>query len=390
MMTFRQQVYAVMNEKENTPFGFLGFFLYILSVLYGLGVKIRTILYDSGFLDQKRLPCRVISIGNISVGGTGKTPMTIYVAQMIRDLGYRVVVISRGYKGTMEKEGGIVSNGQSCLAGPAKAGDEPFMMAQVLKDIPVMVGKNRFESGMRALNSFSADVIILDDGFQHRRLNRDIDLALIDDQVFFGNGHLVPRGILRETVSGLSRAHACVITRSKPDSFGHRTMLEKMLPGKPVFRAFHVPYIHGVIREKNIYAADPAGSRNATDFSFLLNANAFIFSGIAKNQEFRDTVESKIKGITGFLEYPDHHLYSRQDLQDIFERAKQSMADIILTTEKDFSRIGNLWSCPIELVVIGVKISFENEKERFCNFIRHGLKLGADNNSLGKKDHEAV
>jgi len=186
-------IQAVMTgEKVAGPI--LHFLLMFLSMLYGFAVKLRTILYDKKIVKSRKLPCAVISIGNLTVGGTGKTPMTIYIAKLLKGLGYQPAVISRGYKGLAENKGGVVSDRQKVILSPEFAGDEPFMMAQNLKEIPVLVGADRFQIGMTAVTQFSLDVIILDDAFQHRRLYRDLDIVLVDDKSLFGNGYLLPRG----------------------------------------------------------------------------------------------------------------------------------------------------------------------------------------------------
>ena len=189
--------------------------LLVLSLAYGVVIRIRARLYAAGVLPSKALLCRVISVGNIIAGGTGKTPMTIFVAQLLRDKGQRVVVLSRGYRGSMEASGGIVSDGERIFKGPDEAGDEPYLMARVLKGIPVVVGKRRYEAGMMAIARFQPDVIVLDDAFQHLRLKRDLDLVLLDCRSPWGNGYLLPRGLLREPLSALRRAHAIIFTRSR-------------------------------------------------------------------------------------------------------------------------------------------------------------------------------
>ncbi len=202
-----------MTGNTHPPFA-LNLLLMLLSKAYGAGVLLRRDGYASGFLKAKKLPCTVISIGNLTTGGTGKTPMTIYVAERVRRLGYRVAVISRGYKGTAEKSGGIVSDGSAIRMDPVTAGDEPFLLAASLKDIPVLVGHDRYQSGMHAINRFQTEVVILDDAFQHLALFRDLNLLLLDSSLPFGNGHLLPRGTLREPTSALRFSDALVMTRS--------------------------------------------------------------------------------------------------------------------------------------------------------------------------------
>jgi tetraacyldisaccharide 4'-kinase len=360
------------NKSGNTTPLLLMLFLF--SKLYGWVVGLRSVLYDWEIVRPKKLPCRVISIGNLSVGGTGKTPMTIYMAEMLRDFGLRPVVISRGYKGTLEKKGGIVSDGETLFSDAETAGDEPLMMARALTGIPVMVGRNRFDAGMRAVRDFNADVIVLDDGFQHRRLYRDVDLVLIDDKTFLGNGRLLPRGILREPTSNLARSHACILTRSLEIPIGHLEKLHQMFPEKEVFRSFHLSYIYGVFSAKTRHFEKQSLPMGSEDFSFLDNASVFIFSGIANNFEFREMVKAKVKSVAGFREYPDHHPYTRQELEEIIRLSHQWGADVLITTEKDFSRITDQMKWPFDLVVMGVKISFGKDEERFHQFIRQRIQ----------------
>ena len=211
---------------------------------------LRARLYEKGVLPSKTLPCRVVSIGNLISGGTGKTPMTILVARMIRDMGYRVVVLSRGYRGRMEKTGGVVSDGRTIFKGPDDAGDEPYLMARILTGIPVVVGQRRYEAGMMAVKRFKPDVIVLDDAFQHLRLKRDLNLVLLDSRSPFGNGHMLPRGLLREPLSALRRAHAVVYTRSEQALTA--PIRDRLRRHQPIFYTTH----HLIIRK-----TDPANGR---------------------------------------------------------------------------------------------------------------------------------
>ena len=162
MASIKKKIKRIMKSREKTRLFSLGALLFVFSMFYGGAVKLRGILFRKGVLRSKRLPCMVVSIGNLTLGGTGKTPMTIYLAKLIQSLGYKIAVISRGYKGKSERTGGIVSDGQATLMGPDKAGDEPVMMAAGLKNIPVIVGKNRYEAGMLAVKKFKPDILVLD------------------------------------------------------------------------------------------------------------------------------------------------------------------------------------------------------------------------------------
>jgi len=221
---------TAMNEEGNGCFLSFRSFLCAVSYCYGGAVQLREALYRKGMLPSKRLPCIVVSVGNLSAGGTGKTPMTIYITELFRSFGYKTVVISRGYKGGAESTGGVVSNGQAILMDPDMAGDEPYMMANLLSHVPVLVGRNRFRIGLMAIKEFSPDVIVLDDAFQHLQLERDMDLVLLDEQRPLGNTYLLPRGLLREPVSALLRGHTFIFTRADPVSEKKEPLSKGPLP----------------------------------------------------------------------------------------------------------------------------------------------------------------
>ena len=170
----------IIYQNKPLPCFSLGTPLFLLSLLYRIGVQLRAHSYQKGLLKSHRLPCIVISIGNLTVGGTGKTPMTIYLARLCQRLGYRTVIVCRGYKGLASEQGGIVSDGQTVRMNYADAGDEPVMIARQLGDIPVVIGRSRYKAGSLAISRFTPDVIILDDGFQHLSLARDINVILLD------------------------------------------------------------------------------------------------------------------------------------------------------------------------------------------------------------------
>ena len=377
MSGIKQKVEAVLSGEEQGGRLFL-FFLYGLSVCYGLAVRFRSFLYDKGILKVNRLACRVVSIGNLTVGGTGKTPMTMFVAQLLRDSGYQPVVISRGYKGKAEKTGGIVSDGKTVLLKPDMAGDEPFMMAQKLKGIPVLVGGNRYQIGMRAVEKFSPDVIILDDAYQHRQLYRDMDFVLVDEKSFLGNMHLLPRGILREPISGLLRADAFILSRSAEKSTFTRERLEAMAPGKPIFKSYHEPYILGVIKggdgksheTSSVISMGGFEEDFEGDFEFLKKSTVFVFSGIAKNKEFKSMVKEMVKKVAGDIQFSDHHTYSKKDFRIILDHAKKCSAEFLVTTEKDYVKIAGKIISPIDIIVIGINVSFKEDGTKFATFVR--------------------
>jgi len=366
----------ITKDEKDRLFSFESF-LSVLSIIYGRAIKLKEFCHKNKILKSKELPCKVISIGNITAGGTGKTPMTIKTAQILKNLGYKTAVISRGYKGSAEKTGGIVSNGQNIFMKPEEAGDEPFMMAAKLKNIPVVVGQDRYRAGMLAIKKFNPDVIVLDDAFQHIKLKRNVDIVLLDCNSPFGNSHLLPRGILREPPSSLSRADALIITRFNfaSDQIRQTTIdkIKSTAHGKQIFISSHVPNIYKPVKNK-----DNILSMNLQPCApdFLHKRRIIAFSGLAQNNNFRKSVKTLKCNLINFLDFPDHHNYTETDLKTIIKTAVDAEAEFILTTEKDYVRILSRTSWPIELVVVGIELSMGDDESSFINFIKNRLEIG--------------
>ncbi|BBO67500.1 tetraacyldisaccharide 4'-kinase [Desulfosarcina alkanivorans] len=361
----RCRIESAAKGNLPAPFFSLETALSVLSILYGGVMGIRALLYRKGVLPSETLPCRVVSIGNLIAGGTGKTPMTIMVAQCIRDLGFRVVVISRGYRGRMEDAGGIVSDAETVLQGPENAGDEPFLMAGLLKGIPVVVGRRRFDSGMMAVKRFQPDVIVLDDAFQHLRLKRDLNLVLLDSRSPFANGRLLPRGLLREPLSALKRAHAIVYTRCQDD--GLPSGRGALPVSRPVFYTDHIPVI------RRAEPGDGALFREPMDLSALKGRKTVAFSGLADNRQFFHSLKQAGCELVHAFSFPDHHRYGSGDLKRIAETARKTDADVVATTYKDFVKIEGETRWPVALVAIDVEIRLFGDRTHFLNFISEGL-----------------
>lgn len=327
--------------------------LLMLSRLYGMAVKVRHLLCRSRLLPPKKLPCFVISIGNITVGGTGKTPMTIHVADSIRQMGYKVAVISRGYRGTFEKSGGLVCDGQKIHCTPDASGDEPYLIAQTLS-IPVLAGKNRYALALRAVREFGTQVIVLDDAFQHIALERDLDLVLLDAGAPFGNGALLPRGRLREPPASLRRCDAVILTRR--DSQKHnRSLILDHAAGKPILETTHAPCISKLPPRFGQVSGKTSRQHFQTRYH---DQKAFLFSGIANNPHFRKTCEYMGMRIADHLEFQDHYWYKAEDIQLILKRFKETDADVIATTRKDHVKIADRFTIPVPFVVVDVEIRF--------------------------------
>ena len=245
-----------MKDRTGAPGKGLDVLLRGAAKLYGGVVDLRSRLYDRGALKTSTLPCKVVSIGNITVGGTGKTPMTIFLADRLKRKHINPVILSRGYGGSATDSGGMVTDGQTLAMDSVCSGDEPFLMASLLEGVPVFVGKRRMESAMEACLRFHPDVFILDDGFQHRALHRDVDILLFDAEHPLGNGFLLPRGELREPVSNLERGDLFVLTRAERRDIAlkhFRECLERFKVSEkvrktPVFTCRHKPAIRGVVK----------------------------------------------------------------------------------------------------------------------------------------------
>lgn len=338
--------------------------LYACSQVYEIVVRLRRYLFDKGLFKQRGLPCMVISIGNMTVGGTGKSPMVCYVAALLKGLGLEVAVISRGYRGYAQRLGGIVSDGNTRFMELQASGDEPQLLASKLKGIPLVVGKDRYRAGRLAISRFGSRVLILDDAFQHLALKRDVDLVLLDSTRPFGNGHCIPRGPLREPVEQIKRASAFILTRCRRDGDSPRalSMIEAHALGCPIFRCMHVP--------EQLFVA---GRREPLDLTSLQERRLYVFSGIARNDSFHETVSGLGGRIEGFSEFADHHQYSRDDLGVIWKKARQLKVDNIITTEKDYVNIlPEIPSTP-DLLVLGISISFGEDTGAFESYLKGQL-----------------
>lgn len=373
----KQHVEAIMTGEGTPSFLSLASVLYTISLFYGFGQKLRELAYRQRLLPSYQLPCKVICIGNLVVGGTGKTPMTMHVAQEIKRLGYSTAIVSRGYRGGAEGRGGIVSDGQSIHMGPEQAGDEPFMIARSLRGIPVIVGKNRYAAGMLAVNEFESDVIVLDDGFQHLRLKRDLDLVLLDRVHPFGNSHLLPRGTLREPISSLERGSACILTRCRTGRNDTARpligLLKKFLPQDRIFTSFHVPEFYAVKSGGPILNNGTINQNSRLELGSLTEEPILGFSGIARNADFQHTVLDHGLNAKGFLEFPDHYRYTTDDLNYIQSKSEDADARYLITTEKDLVRLSPQNPFSLTLIVVGVKVSFGGQQEEFLSFLRNQL-----------------
>jgi tetraacyldisaccharide 4'-kinase len=322
--------------------------LQALSSMYELGVRARLFLYGNGFLEGSRLPCKVISVGNITLGGTGKTPTVEYVARLLKEEGRDAVLLSRGYGGRIRGKYGVVSDGNRLLLSLREAGDEPYMLAQRLQGIPIIVGRRRDLSGRYACAHFHPHVAILDDGFQHLGIKRDVDILLVDSQIGFGNGYLFPRGPLREPLAQLSRADLFIMTKVENQS--NCVELEQRIKShKRDAIIFHSNYSPEYLTDLNRGKRLPLG--------YIKERSVASLSGIANPAYFRHLLELTGAKVEEEIIFPDHHVYSGRDIP-IIQRAMDK-AECILTTEKDAVKLSEVIGkdFPIVSLGIGLKIT---------------------------------
>ena len=314
-----------------------------LSLPCGAAVALRNHLYDRELLRPTKLPCLVVSIGNLTVGGTGKTPTVILLAALLKEHGYRPAVLSRGYGSHSKASVNVVSDGNRVLLGWREAGDEPVMIAGALPGIPVLTGPKRSLTGKAAVERFGADILILDDAFQHRSLFRDIDIVLIDAARPFGNGLLLPRGPLREPPQALRRASILLRTGDAD----HEEPLREV-PSLPSFRGTHRP------RE-----LVEAATGRVSPPTVLQGQKVFAFAGIGSPEAFRRGLTALGAKVVSFQAFPDHHPYDRSDIETLRRLAAESGAARIVTTEKDGVRLADFpdFLRKVLLLRIGMEIA---------------------------------
>lgn len=305
-----------------------------LSAPMWAGATVRNALYDRRILRAHRVDgAKIISVGNLNVGGAGKTPVTIFLAQKLLERKLPVAVLSRGY-GRLTKE--PLSFDVSCLEGPTRAGDEPVLIARNAPGARLFVGADRVESAKRAVKEGGAKVILLDDGMQHRRIARDVELLVVDEAAGFGNGALLPRGPLREPLSGLSRATVIWLRAAKTKNDG----LPKFT--QPLIRARHVPRT----------VIDPDGATHPA--KALAGRKVVALSALARPGAFRRTLEALGAEVVEEFTAPDHHFWEIEEVADAEDAARKQGA-LLLTTEKDAVKLpphSDAWVLRIEIEVL--------------------------------------
>lgn len=305
--------------------------LHWVAGLYGLIIRFRLWCYRQGWLTITRLPCRVLCVGNLTVGGTGKTPVVIFLTQRLLAKGQRIAILSRGYKRASKAPHLLVSDGSRILASPSEAGDEPFLIAQRCPQAIVAVGADRTALGRWVLERHPIDCIVLDDGFQHRALHRDGDLVLLDATDAEGLDALLPAGRLREPLRELDRASAVMITRAdlRQDVEAIRRRLRAV--GFPSEDAIEV-----VFRPDSLLAIV---SKEQQPIGWGRAKRAWLVSGIGNSRSFRQSAESIGMEILGETVFEDHHCYCDDEVKKIRVDVQAHGGEMVLTTEKDAGKL---------------------------------------------------
>ena len=319
--------------------------LYPLSFLYELITTLRNYLYDTSILNVKKLPCKVISIGNITTGGSGKTPTAEFLALYLQSIGKNVGIISRGY-GRTSKHVKLVTNGFDKPNSWEQYGDEAFLLSQNLNSIPIVVGESKYEAGLKITSEFDLDVIIIDDGFQHRSLYRDLDIALINSRDTQKTHKLLPIGNLRERINGLKRADLIVYT--KTNLHNNLDYLNRLL------KNVNVEKINSVLKSKSMLIGK---NKQEIDKADLKSKNIYLLSAIGDNRGFKKTVEKISANIVGHSKFLDHYTFKTSDLKKVQSDAKKLSADYIITTEKDLVKIPDV-NLEIPIYALKTEIHF--------------------------------
>jgi tetraacyldisaccharide 4'-kinase len=347
--------------------------LKVISCLFAAIVTLRLFLYKVGIMRRYPLGCQIISVGNITAGGTGKTPVVEIFARELQQSGRKVAILSRGYRkrelpwyqrvfNEQIEPPRIVSDGKRLLLDSEMGGDEPYMLANNLPGVVVLVDKNRVKSGRFAVKRFGCDTLILDDGFQYWKLQHRMEVVLVDKTNPFGNGHLLPRGVLREPIRNLKRANFVFITKSDGNASDLRAQIHGLNPSAEIIECCHKPRFL-----QNVYAA------TQLDLEWLKGKTVITLSGIAVPQGFENSLRAMGAKVIYCYRFADHHRYAAQEIIDAVNKAADLNADALLTTEKDAVRFPHLETTPVPVLYLRVSIellsgtdSFHDAVERIC------------------------
>lgn len=367
---------VIMDRRYGKRASFLRVFLKLLSFLYRGIMRKRLRWYENRSLPIYSLGCQVISVGNLTVGGTGKTPWVEKIANELTKSGRKVAILSRGYKSQKRPlwerfkarwfsenhslPPRLVSDGKTLFLDSRFAGDEPFMLAHNCDGVIVVVDKNRVNCGKFAIEKFGVDTLILDDGFQYLTLKQRYDIVLIDRETPFGNGYLLPRGMLREPIDHLKRAHLIVITKCDGSPLDELKAKIRTLNS-------HAPIIecrHQALHLQNLFTDEKL------PLSFLKDLKISALSGIARPESFEGGLKKLGADIIYSRAYEDHHRFSEEDLQTMMTRSRNRGAKAIITTEKDAVRIPRMEQTLVPFYFLRVEIDVLSGHDHWNDFLK--------------------
>lgn len=351
----KQQTYRKLISGQSNGFGayLLRLFLKIVAIGYSLIVRLRNLLYSRGLLKVHHVDAAVICVGNITVGGTGKTPLVVWLCNLIAKQ-YKYAILTRGYKAS-----------NNCT-------DEPALLAESCSEAKVILNPNRVSGAAEAIDKYAAKVLVMDDGFQHRRLSRDLDIVTIDATQPFGYDKLLPAGLLRESVSSLQRAGAVVITRCDQVAEAQLRELEQKLneinPNMVIAKSIHSPAYAKSKDDKKI------------SIEQLKNKKVFAFCGIGNPDAFFNTIKDIGVDLAGSKAYNDHYHYTEACLTEISEKAEELGADLILTTQKDWTKVVSNTKFPVSdsksyppFVYLAIELKFLAGQDKLTALIKKTL-----------------
>jgi tetraacyldisaccharide 4'-kinase len=351
-----------MFMKELRKVWWIRLILYPISIIYGIIMDFRNYLFDRRILATRKFDIPIISIGNITAGGTGKTPFTMLCLDLLQPYYRNMVVVSRGY-GRKTKGLQIVSDGSGNILSAAEGGDEPVMIAKKYPQLPVIVSENRTDGVTKAIQLFGADLVLLDDAFQHRWIDRRCDIALISDTYPLNKECMLPMGNLRENLNNIERADIIVRTYTSaiPDE-DHSAFLREIYPG-PVFDCHFSPN----------RLIDP-NFKNAGELAQLKEHTVLAFAAIAEPEQFHQMLISNGLVLNEFISFPDHYFFTNADMQRIKEKVLQSNTKYLITTEKDMVKLDPAVFEDLNLVGMSLKGSFKNS-ENFVKKLLHFIDI---------------
>jgi tetraacyldisaccharide 4'-kinase len=367
---------VIFEERRGTIAEVTRGSLFFLSKLFQVAIKTRRLLYNLRILRDSTLGVQVIAIGNLTVGGTGKTPVVEKFARELRDAGRNVAILSRGYrsKPTPLHERilnkillradttppRVVSDGRSLLLDSETAGDEPYMLASNLKDVVVLVDKDRVKAGRYAIEKFGCDTLLLDDGFQYWKLRgRRQDIVLVDCQQPFGNERMLPRGTLREPPSHLARASTIVITKSDGKTAELRKRIAELNSSAGIIECVHHPlYLEDVF----------TGQRH--DLALIKGRKVASLSGIAQPESFEHNLVSSGSELVYSKRFADHHRFTQQEVLNAINRSKKRQAEMIITTQKDAVRFPKIDRRDLPILFMRVEIKIVAGADDFQDCVR--------------------